>query len=143
MLAGFELTGGRTIGLTQLASPRFEEKEALSARQYGNGELLDHPRLRGDFHPAKMADWTAMSGVSPVQRTRNVRPTKLIGAMTITSGRGTRGRVGGQRAGVAGPRGQPQEYYPKHRTSLLHRSEHTLRANKQHSLQLRKNAEFK
>ena len=29
MLAGFELVGGRRTGLTQLASPRFEEKEAL------------------------------------------------------------------------------------------------------------------
>jgi hypothetical protein len=73
MLADFEPAGGRTIGLTPLASHRFEEKEALSARQYGDGELLDHPRLRGDFHLAKMADWTAMSRVSPVQHTRNVQ----------------------------------------------------------------------
>jgi hypothetical protein len=29
MLADFELVGGRRTGLTQLASPRFEEKEAL------------------------------------------------------------------------------------------------------------------
>jgi hypothetical protein len=73
MLADFEPAGGCTIGLTPLASHRFEEKEALSARQYGDGELLDHPRLRGDFHLAKMADWTAMSRVSPVQQTRNVQ----------------------------------------------------------------------
>jgi len=29
MLADFELAGGRSAGLTQLASPRFEDKEAL------------------------------------------------------------------------------------------------------------------
>ena len=48
------------MGLTQLASPRFEEKEALTARQMGDGKLLDHPQLGGDFRPAKMADWTSM-----------------------------------------------------------------------------------
>jgi hypothetical protein len=53
MLADFELTGGRTTGLTQLASPCFEEKEALPARQMGDGKLLDHPRLGGDSRPAK------------------------------------------------------------------------------------------
>jgi hypothetical protein len=37
MLANFELAGGRSTGLTQLASPRFEGKEALSARQMGIG----------------------------------------------------------------------------------------------------------
>jgi len=58
MLADFELAGGRATGLTQLASPRFEEKEAVSARQIGDGNLLDHPPLGGDFHPAKMSDWT-------------------------------------------------------------------------------------
>ena len=50
-------------GLTQLASPRFEEKEALSARQMEDGKLLDHPQLGGDLRPAKMADWTSMSRV--------------------------------------------------------------------------------
>ena len=40
MLADFELAGGRSTGLTQLASPRFEEKEALSARQMGMGNCL-------------------------------------------------------------------------------------------------------
>jgi hypothetical protein len=63
MLADFELAGGRSTGLTQLASPRFEEMEALSARHYGDGKLLDHPQLGGDFRPAKMADWTSMSKV--------------------------------------------------------------------------------
>ena len=40
MLAEFELVGGRSTGLTQLASPRFEEKEALWARQMGMGNCL-------------------------------------------------------------------------------------------------------
>jgi len=40
MLADFELAGGRSTGLTQLASPRLEEKEALSARQMGMGNCL-------------------------------------------------------------------------------------------------------
>jgi hypothetical protein len=43
MLADFELVGGRTTGLTQLASPRFEEKEAPSARQMGMGNCLIIP----------------------------------------------------------------------------------------------------
>ena len=40
MLADFELASGRSTSLTQLASPRFEEKEALSARQMGMGNCL-------------------------------------------------------------------------------------------------------
>ena len=52
MLADFELAGGRSTGLTQLASPRFEEKEALSARQMEDGILLDHPQPGGDFRPS-------------------------------------------------------------------------------------------
>jgi hypothetical protein len=52
MLADFELAGGRSTGLTQLASPRFEEKEALSARQIKDGKLLDHPRQGGDLRPS-------------------------------------------------------------------------------------------
>jgi hypothetical protein len=83
MLADFELAGGRTTGLTKLASPRFEEKEALSARQMGDGTLLVHPQLGGDFRPAKMSDWTSMSRVRPVQHSRNVRPTELISITTI------------------------------------------------------------
>ena len=63
MLADFELAGGRSAGLTQLASPRFEEREAHSARQIGDGKLLDHPQLGGDFRPARIADWTSMSRV--------------------------------------------------------------------------------
>ena len=43
MLADFELAGGRSTDLTQLASPRFEEKEALSARQMGMGNSLIIP----------------------------------------------------------------------------------------------------
>jgi hypothetical protein len=43
MLADFELAGGRSTGLTRLASPRFEEKEALSARQMGMGNCLIIP----------------------------------------------------------------------------------------------------
>ena len=45
MLVDFELAGGRSTGLTELASPRFEEREAHSARQIGDGKLLDHPQL--------------------------------------------------------------------------------------------------
>src|SRR6516162_8080398 len=52
MLADFELAGGRSTDLTQLASPRFEEKQALSARQMEDGKLLDDPRLGGDFRPS-------------------------------------------------------------------------------------------
>lgn len=52
MLADFDLAGGRSTRLTQLASPRFEEKEALSARQMEDGKLLDHPQLGGDFRPS-------------------------------------------------------------------------------------------
>ena len=63
MLADFELAGGRSTGLTQLASPRFEEKEALSAPQIGDWKLLGHPQLGGDFRPAKFTDWTSMSKV--------------------------------------------------------------------------------
>jgi len=63
MLADFELAGGRSTGLTQLPSPRFDEEEALSAREYGDGKLLDHPQLGGDFRPARIADWTSMSRV--------------------------------------------------------------------------------
>src|SRR5262245_61334829 len=40
MLADFELVGGRSTALTQPASPRFEENEALSARQMGMGNSL-------------------------------------------------------------------------------------------------------
>ena len=43
MLADFELTGGRTTGLTRLASPRLEEKEANLARQMGMGNCLIIP----------------------------------------------------------------------------------------------------
>jgi hypothetical protein len=43
MLADFELAGGRLTGLTQLASPRFEQKEAPSARQMGMGNGLIIP----------------------------------------------------------------------------------------------------
>ena len=43
MLADFELAGGCWTGLTQLASPRFEEKEPLSARQMGMGNCLIIP----------------------------------------------------------------------------------------------------
>jgi len=43
ILADFELAGGRSTGLTQLASPRFEEKEALSAQQMGMGNCLIIP----------------------------------------------------------------------------------------------------
>ena len=52
MLADFELAGGRSTGLTQLASPRFEEKQAPSARQMEDGKWLDHPQLGGDFRPS-------------------------------------------------------------------------------------------
>jgi hypothetical protein len=43
MLADFQLTGGRSTGLIRLTPPRFEEKEALSARQMGMGNCLIIP----------------------------------------------------------------------------------------------------
>jgi len=43
MPAYFELAGGRATGLTQLASPRFEEKEALSGPQMGMENCLIIP----------------------------------------------------------------------------------------------------
>jgi hypothetical protein len=43
MLVDFELAGGRSTGLTQLAPPRFEEREAHSARQMEMGNCLIIP----------------------------------------------------------------------------------------------------
>ena len=71
MLADFELAAGRSTALTQLASPRFEDKQALSSRQMEDGKLLDHPQLGGDFRPVKMADWTSMLRSSPAIENSN------------------------------------------------------------------------
>jgi hypothetical protein len=88
MVADFELAGGRSTGLTQLASPRFEEKEALSARQMGIKICLIHPQLGGDFRLDLNAE--SLTGAAY----RNVRPTELISATAIACGRGTRCRGG-------------------------------------------------
>ena len=53
MLADFELAGGRSTGLTQLASPRFEEKGAPAELQAAGDRILTpfHPRFGGEVRP--------------------------------------------------------------------------------------------
>jgi len=51
MLADFELAGGRSAGLTQLASPRFEEKDGAPAELQAVGDRIltpFHPRFGGE-----------------------------------------------------------------------------------------------
>jgi hypothetical protein len=49
--------------LTQLASPRFEEKEGALDTQIGIGNCLIIPSWGETCRPAKRANWTSMSSV--------------------------------------------------------------------------------
>jgi len=54
MLADFELAGGRSTGLTELASPRFEEEDGAPAElQPARDQILTsfHPRFGGEVRP--------------------------------------------------------------------------------------------
>ena len=83
MLADFELAAGRSTALTQLASPRFEDKQALSSRQMEDGKLLDHPQLGGDFRASTCRPWRSLppdgrkSTPSKLRCWRNDDPERL------------------------------------------------------------------